>query len=59
MKMSDTNAPENRKRLSLNLKDDSMDMLKRMADKEERSLSNMASRIISKAYAQSFPDEKA
>lgn len=57
--MSRVMSDDNRKRLSLNLKDEAMDMLKKMAEKEERSLSNMAARIISQAYAQSFPDEKA
>lgn len=57
--MSRVMSDDNRKRLSLNLKDEAMDMLKKMAEKEERSLSNMAARIISQAYVQSFPDEKA
>jgi hypothetical protein len=52
-----TSASENRQRLSLNLKVEEMDMLRRMAEKEGRSVSNMASRAIVVAYQLSFPDE--
>lgn len=52
-----TSASENRQRLSLNLKAEEMTMLRRMADVEGRSVSNMASRAITIAYQLSFPDE--
>jgi uncharacterized protein (DUF1778 family) len=52
-----TSTSENRQRLSLNLRAEEMAMLRRMADVEGRSVSNMASRAITIAYQLSFPDD--